>query len=36
MQEALWIGCWPGWTDAMTDYVRHTLHRYEEEKLVAT
>lgn len=35
MQDALWIGCWPGWTDAMTDYVRHTLHRYEEEKLVA-
>jgi CDP-4-dehydro-6-deoxyglucose reductase, E1 len=35
MRDALWIGCWPGWTEEMTEYVKFTLHRYEDEKMVA-
>jgi CDP-6-deoxy-D-xylo-4-hexulose-3-dehydrase len=33
MEDALWIGCWPGWTDAMTEYVKQTLRRYEIDHL---
>ena len=29
MKSAFWIGCWPGWTDAMTNYVCETLRRFE-------
>ena len=25
MEQAFWIGCWPGWTDALTSYVYDTL-----------
>lgn len=29
MKSAFWIGCWPGWTDAMTNYVCETFRQFE-------
>lgn len=31
MENAFWIGCWPGWNEVLTDYVYFILKQYEEK-----